>query len=1189
MISKPRLLLSATALLGVAVFFTAAVAIAQGPADDGKKTEPSIHEQDIYIPYEKLREVFEKHGRGVFLPYEKFQELWRAAREKTPVTAEQKPPVGALITEIENEATVEKDVVRVKAKLKIEVLAEGWNSIPLRLSDAAITRAVLGGKPALIVGTPGRGYKLLIDKKGKQPETMELDLEYAKTIARKPGRNSVSFQSPQAPVSRWRVVIPQSGVKVDLHPLIAATEVPAEKTAEGGTPEKKKDETVILAFVGAAPVVRIDWTPKAEGATGLAAMASVRAEGQVWIDEGVSRCRTTLAYSISRAELAQLEIDVPAGQKVANVSAANIRLWSVKTVEGRQRITVELFEPAKVSQQVIVELEKFFPDRPKNSIDVPVVKAVGAGRQQGVVVVKVAKSLRAEAVKTSGLLQVDDAELPSALKRTKWEFAYRYATVPFTLTLDVEKVQPRITVDSLLEVDLQPDRLTLDLTAVYTIEKAGVFRLEWDIPSGFDVRHVRGEPVGKARAVQVDSHFLEGPENSQLKKGATAGLSSSAGSKLQETTAGRASSGAQTPESQILQRPDKTRLVVNLSRKAIGKVALRVRLQKDLHRPELLTPTGKAAQFTLPVPRVPKAAAERSTGRMVVYAPESLRVNTEKTAGLRSISVREAFETVRPTRQPSPTERRPVLAFAYSQGPAELTFAAERRKPQVTVRQLMVARVEEGVVKFDFTLLHDVLYSGVKSLRLDVPADVAAGLRVVTPGVRENTIAPPPDDLEEGYVAWRLSGDAEFLGKGKIKLSWEKKIEKLEVGKSVELTMPRLIPREVDRAWGQIALVKSETIDVHPSGEPKLLRPIDPQRDLIDPVPAAARAFEFHDDWELKIVATRYELEEVKRTSIERALVRMVVTQADTISVQALYRMRSARQRLTVVLPAGAEFDAQPLRIGGRPATLEKGGENGYYIPLTGVGADKPFVVELRYTLEGDGSRIDPPAFPQEPAVVKEYLCVYLPETRRLLNAWGPWTEEFRWRRDGWLRWHPEPIRSPDSLVDWVQGDLTPGNPAEDFTADGEPYLFSTLRPAPPPEGSLRFKSIDGRWLSGLVFIATVLLGLLLLPARLPARALAVGAAVIALVLAGVFLPIFSMQVLNGVLLSAIFVVAVMWTAGAVARRSCRKPSKPEVGSRDHGVDLSKYQPESPVAEPSAPDAGESPKQDDGKGGPNNA
>ena len=31
-----------------------------------------------------------------------------------------------------------------------------------------------------------------------------------------PGQNSVSFQAPQAPVSRWRVRIPEAGVKVNL-------------------------------------------------------------------------------------------------------------------------------------------------------------------------------------------------------------------------------------------------------------------------------------------------------------------------------------------------------------------------------------------------------------------------------------------------------------------------------------------------------------------------------------------------------------------------------------------------------------------------------------------------------------------------------------------------------------------------------------------------------------------------------------------------------------------------------------------------------------------------------------------------------------------------------------------------------------------------------------------------------------
>ena len=54
--------------------------------------------------------------------------------------------------------------------------------------------------------------------------------------------------------------IPGAGVKVNIQPLLAATEVPAGE--DGGKPA---DETVVLAFVGATPTVGIDWTPRTEG------------------------------------------------------------------------------------------------------------------------------------------------------------------------------------------------------------------------------------------------------------------------------------------------------------------------------------------------------------------------------------------------------------------------------------------------------------------------------------------------------------------------------------------------------------------------------------------------------------------------------------------------------------------------------------------------------------------------------------------------------------------------------------------------------------------------------------------------------------------------------------------------------------------------------------------------------------
>ena len=674
--------------VGLAILCLVPAARAAEPASEADGSDgarAAVREQTIYIPYDRLQKVFEAEGRGVFLPYEKFRELWDTARKAARPPEEEEPPVGALITAIDNEAEVSEDVVEVTARLKIEVLTAGWHEVPLRLADAAITRATLGDQPARIVSHGDQGYKLLLEKQGDEPEQFELLLEYAKAISRTPGQNSVSFQAPQAPVNRWRIRIPEAGVKVNLFPLIAAAEVSEDDDGNGNldvtdVEATEGEETVILAFVGAAPEIRIGWTPKAEGATGLEALASVQAEQQVTVSEGVTRTRTQLDYAISRAELPQLTVRVPLDQKVVNVFDANVRQWSVNQAADHQVVAVELFEPAAESQRIIVELEKFAEeeDQPQQTaVEVPVVEALGVGRQQGVLVVQVAAGLRAEATAATGLLQVDRSELPAALARSEWAFSYRYASVPFALQLAVEKIQPRILVDSLVLADLRPEKLALDMTAIYTVQRAGVFRLELDLPPGFEVRDVRGRPIGDGQAAEVDTHHLEGDDN--------------------------------------------TRLVVNLSRKAMGRVGLGIVLEMDLDQPELLEPMDQSAEIPLPIPRVVPETVERATGRLMILAPESLRVNPLPPEGLRAISFDQALEGLQLPPTPATSDSRRVLAYAYGPEPVALTVAAERRKPQVTVRQLLVARVEDGVVKYEASFFYTIRYSGVKSLRIDVP------------------------------------------------------------------------------------------------------------------------------------------------------------------------------------------------------------------------------------------------------------------------------------------------------------------------------------------------------------------------------------------------------------------------------------------------------------------------------------
>jgi hypothetical protein len=1225
-------------------------AAAKGPKSDqpsGPVVEPeksgTLREQNIYIPYEKLRQVFEKHGRGVFLPYEKFEQLWRAAREENRPAAEARPPVGALITDIENEATVAKDVVRVKAAIKIDLLAEGWHEVPLRLSDAAITRATVGGEPARIVGGPGEDYKLLVEKKGRQPEQIELLLEYAKAITRMPGQNSVAFQAPQASVSRWRVRIPQQGVKINIQPFLAATdELPAEtpatapkgKNAEASKAETRKpDETVVLAFVGAASTVRIEWTPKVEGATGLAALASVQAEQQIWLNEGVTRCRANLAYTISRAELGQLAIEVPADYKVVNVSDANVRQWSVEPVRAGaavQKITAQLFEPAKTSQQVSIELEKYSAEKRQDALHAPVVKALGVGRQQGAVVVHVAPALRAEARQSSGLLQVDAAELPGALAAGRPAFAYRYAAVPFELELAIEEVQARVTADSLVETYLEPQRLAMDLTAVYHIEGAGVFRLELDVPEGFDVRQVRGREVnlavtpptggtgggmGGMGGMGMGGGFFDvppeivqaAPRKPARRKPATqqspseqnpfsddgsigpppakpaadddpfgppakpstkpnpvapARPAADVPAAPQASAATAPPPAAQPPaaepaapaaekavpvevESYHLDGEKKTRLVVELKHKATGRVALGVLLQKELQEPVLLS-ADKAAEVPLNVPGVAPGSVERATGRLVIYAPDNLLTSAPVQEGLRSISFKEALEGLRPTREPRKSEARPVLCFALAQEPISLRLSVQRRKSLVSVYQLLVARIEERMARCQATLAYNVQFSGVKSLRIDLPAGVAQTARITTQGMTKKPIAPPPPDLAKGCVAWNVSGESEFKGDVKIELEWDKNLGELDIGQSINFILLPLVPKGTDLAWGQIVLTKAETLDVAETDDVKGLRRIDPH-DVARRVANAAAAFEFHqEDWTLPVAITRYKLHDVKWTSIDRAVVRQVVTPAGGIAVQGLFQVRSARQRLPINLPADCKFDNEPARINGRAVTLGQEQPGQYFVPLPAANPDEPFLLELRYTLDVQGQTLELPVFAEDIAVQKVYLSAYVPEARALLGEAGPWTEEFRWWMSPSLKWVPAQAdgeKLDDKyLVDWVrEGVKSPGT-TPDFHTDGRLFLYSTLRPA--DNGAMTMRMMDERLLNVWVFAPVVLGGLLLVRTGLRRRALAVGAMLVVLVLAAVFVPTFSLQLLNGVLVGALFVVLVIWGVAYLAQRGPAEPAQ---------------------------------------------
>src|SRR5205085_1952044 len=111
-------------------------------------------------------------------------------------------------------------------------------------------------------------------------------------------------------------------------------------------------------------------------------------------------------------------------------------------------------------------------------------------------------------------------------------------------------------------------------------------------------------------------------------------------------------------------------------------------------------------------------------------AHEGLRVEPSKTDGARAISLSEARAngfTLRDGRFP---QCRDTLAFAFQQQATDLSLGVSRRKAQITAAQLLTVKIEGGVVKYDAQFTYNILFSGVPSLRIDVPAELAQGSRL---------------------------------------------------------------------------------------------------------------------------------------------------------------------------------------------------------------------------------------------------------------------------------------------------------------------------------------------------------------------------------------------------------------------------------------------------------------------------
>ncbi len=862
--------------------------------------------------------------------------------------------------------------------------------------------------------------------------------------------------------------------------------------------------------MGPTPQIRIAWTPKAEGATGLDALTSVQVLQRSTIDEGILRTSVRFDYSISRAAIPTLALRVPGDQKVVSVFDPNIRKWSVRQEDGKQIVDIELFEAARQQQGVQLELEQLLEtpkDADRITVAIPELAAVDAGRQQGILVVKTTEELSMETVKTSGLLRMDAAELPDMLRQPgqNWEAAYRISSTSYSLDLSINKVEPRITAASQIRLNLDAYHLRTEMFTVFNVERTGVFQFTFEIPADAESVSARGHSRSGLTAVDVDGFTLADSKD----------------------------------------HPGMKTMTVNLRRKAFGPVGVLISYLHTRNEADLKSPTGKTVEIPIKLPGLGKGVAQRSDGRLIVEATDAFRLNTLDAEGLQPVSVQQALGNDWNLGRSSAQ-----LGFLFAETLPAFKLQAERRKPQLVLQEVRTVRIEDGSIKHTAKFHYEVRFSGIKSLRIDVPEALSGRLNLRgDDNWRETRMIPPPEDVAQGFVAWEFATRSDILGKGHFEVAWEDELSQLDIGKSLQIDIPRLVPQKQqpsDRIWGQIVLSKSQSIDLGESEATKGLKPIDPQHDLQpqDRIGDAVAAFEFHDDWTLQVVATRYKLEEVKRTSIERGFIRanLFFTKTGTgISAQALFRIRSVQQRLELAMPEKATIS--DIRVNGQNIVLESdtasGGRPRFMIPLTTVPPDTPFILDIRYTVDPPcDNRIEIPSFPgipetkntaavPGPAIQKVFLAAYVPEDRILVGFRGDWSKDFTFQ---YSDSRTLPVNTPS--VDSLFGEFASGGRSNDFSVSGNPWLFSAIHPG--EDAALTLTIVPDR-IGAAVFVVLVLIGLAMLALSWLRRFQAVIAlSVIGIVLGYVYSTFGSLLLNQSAACYAVLVVAAIWLLQAV-------------------------------------------------------
>ncbi|MCA9017159.1 MAG: hypothetical protein KDA77_17640, partial [Planctomycetaceae bacterium] len=457
--------------------------------------------QDLIVPYEAGSDPLS--SQRIFLSREEFKKLWNAAHPEQPVDQET-ASLGAVsqalyAAQVKPGAETGQAVVHVRGRLVIHTVGKQPVTLPLPLGAAAISSALLDGKPATLLTHPQNRfsaqkkvaehfYSLVISEPGLHLLDLEFDLPAQQT------GTAGSFLINLNPVASGRLTLELPDPNSQLS--VTGTRASYRKQTAGG-------KATLELPVDQGGEIQIAWRPAEERGAIQGIVQCQTTQATIIQDAGLE-LQSTHQYRVRQGQINQASLKISEDLRIQSITGPDVGGWELVGTGEARRIKIFLRRDVKETTTInVVAFQPLSIGKQSRAVNLPQIVPEEITNETGTVGVYAEPQFQVRPEEIAGAIQIDAGQFQNPIttsplleidgKKLSPQWAYRFSRRPLTLRFSVSRRQPEKQAIAEHAVLVSPRKMSLSSRVRYQLKGIPESTFVMELPEAYLVLNVNAE------------------------------------------------------------------------------------------------------------------------------------------------------------------------------------------------------------------------------------------------------------------------------------------------------------------------------------------------------------------------------------------------------------------------------------------------------------------------------------------------------------------------------------------------------------------------------------------------------------------------------------------------------------------------------------------------------------------------